>query len=202
MTQTPPARHSLMDDAQGILFGSAICALGLQFLTAAGLMTGQVAGLALLVSYVSGWAFGPVFFALNLPFYWIGYRRRGGRFMLKTFAAVTLLSVFSTLLPRWLSFETLHPAVAAIAFGLTTTAGLLALFRHGASLGGVGIVALIVQDRFGFQAGWFQMAFDAALFALALIWIEPSRLGWSLIGIVILNVGLAINHRRDRYVAI
>lgn len=195
-------RHTLFEDAQGILFGTAICALGLQFLTHSGLMTGQIAGLAILISYVSGLGFGPVFFVLNLPFYWIGYRRRGRAFMVKTFAAVVLLSVFSAVLPHFMAFDRLHPAVAALAFGLTTTAGLLALFRHGASLGGIGIVALIVQDRWGFQAGWFQMAFDAALFALALLWIDPVRLGWSLIGIVVLNAGLAINHRRDRYIAI
>ena len=198
---TPP-RHSLMEDAQGLLFGSAISAIALQFLTAAGLMTGQIAGLAVLVSYASGWPFGAVFFALNLPFYWIGYRRRGRAFVLKTLVAVSLLSLFSALLPAGMAFSHLHPGVAALAFGLMTTAGLLALFRHGASLGGIGILALIVQDRSGLQAGWFQMGFDVLLFAIALLWIDPVRLGWSLIGIVILNAGLAINHRRDHYVAI
>ena len=33
-----------------------------------------------------------MFFAVNLPFYWLGWRRMGARFTLKTFAAVALLS--------------------------------------------------------------------------------------------------------------
>ncbi|MBD3765333.1 MAG: YitT family protein [Rhodobacterales bacterium] len=194
-------RHTILDDAQGLIFGTLMCALGLQFLTHAGFITGQTAGAALVISYATGWGFGPVFFAINLPFYWLGYRRIGLAFTVKSLIAVSLLSALAQLMPRYLDFSVLHPALAGVLFGFVTGAGLLALFRHGASLGGIGIVALMVQDRTGFRAGWLQMGFDAALFALALGWIAPDRLAWSLPGVVILNLVLAINHRRDRYVA-
>lgn len=46
-------------------------ALGLAFLQDVGLVTGQIAGLALLISAWTGFDFGPVFFVLNLPFYWL-----------------------------------------------------------------------------------------------------------------------------------
>lgn len=197
---TDSTRHSLFDDAQGLIFGTLMCALGLQFLTHAGFVTGQTAGLALVISYAAGWGFGPVFFAVNLPFYWLGYRRIGAAFTLKSLIAVSLLSVFAAQMPRYLSFGTLHPLLAGVLFGFVTGAGLLAIFRHGASLGGIGIVALMVQDRTGFRAGWLQMGFDAALVALALFWLPADRLLWSLPGMVILNLILAINHRRDRYI--
>lgn len=197
-----PAQHSLADDAQGLIFGTLMCALGLQFLTHSGLITGQTAGLALVISYASGWGFGAVFFVINLPFYWFGYRRIGLRFTLKSLISVALLSVFAQVMPRYLSFDTLHPLLAGILFGFVTGAGLLALFRHGSSLGGIGIVALMIQDRSGFRAGWTQMIFDLVLFALALLWIPADRVLWSLPGVVILNLVLAINHRRDRYIAI
>ncbi|MBL9057408.1 MAG: YitT family protein, partial [Rhodobacteraceae bacterium] len=112
-----------------------------------------------------------------------------------------LLSAMAAVMPRWLDFSTLHPLLAGVLFGFTTGAGLLAIFRHGGSLGGIGIVALMVQDRTGFRAGWLQMGFDAVLFALALLWIPADRVLWSVPGVVILNAVLAINHRRDRYVA-
>jgi len=67
---TPPAdRHSLIEDAQGILIGATLVALGIQFLAASNLLTGQIAGLSLLINYMSGWSFGAIFFVLNLPFY-------------------------------------------------------------------------------------------------------------------------------------
>lgn len=198
---TDPARHSAFEDAQGLIFGTLMCALGLQFLGHAGLITGQTAGLALVLSYATGWGFGPVFFVINLPFYWLGYRRIGLAFTVKSLIAVTLLSVMAQLMPRYLGFATLNPLLAGVLFGFVTGAGLLALFRHGASLGGIGIVALMVQDRTGFRAGWLQMGFDAVLFALAFLWIPAERVLWSLPGVVILNFVLAINHRRDRYVA-
>jgi uncharacterized membrane-anchored protein YitT (DUF2179 family) len=198
---TDPARHTAFEDAQGLIFGTLMCALGLQFLGHAGLITGQTAGLALVISYATGWGFGPVFFVVNLPFYWLGYRRIGLAFTVKSLIAVSLLSVMAQLMPRYLGFATLNPLLAGVLFGFVTGAGLLALFRHGASLGGIGIVALMVQDRTEFRAGWLQMGFDAVLFALAFLWIPAERVLWSLPGVVILNFVLAINHRRDRYVA-
>jgi len=198
---TDPSHHSAFEDAQGLFFGTLMCALGLQFLTHAGFITGQTAGMALVISYATGWDFGPVFFAVNLPFYWLGLRRIGLTFTVKSLISVTLLSAMAALMPRWIAFETLNPLLAGVLFGFITGSGLLAIFRHGGSLGGIGIVALMVQDRTGFRAGWLQMGFDAVLFTLALIWIPLDRVLWSLPGVVILNFVLAVNHRRDRYIA-
>ena len=198
---TVGAPHSLFDDAQGIAFGAVMAAFGLAMLTQLGLITGQTAGLAVLLSYLTGWPFGAVFFAVNLPFYWLGWRRMGARFTLKTFAAVALLSGLSALVPGWVGFARLDPIFGVILFGFITGAALLALFRHGASLGGVGILALMVQDRTGFRAGWTQLLFDFALFGAALLILPPSTVALSAVGAVILNLVIAINHRRDRYVA-
>ncbi len=193
-------RHSPFDDAQGLIFGTFMCAFGLVVLTSAGLVTGQTAGLAVLISYATGWGFGPIFFLINIPFYALGLSRMGARFTLKTFAAVALLSGFAAVSPQLVQIQILHPALAAILFGAVTGAGLLAIFRHGASLGGVGIVALMAQERLGWRAGWVQLGFDALLFALALLVLTPELVLWSLLGAVVVNVIVGINHRRDRYI--
>lgn len=197
---TPP-RHSPLEDAQGLVFGTVMCGFALHLLTSAGLVTGQTAGLAVLISYATGWAFGPVFVAINLPFYWLALRRMGRAFTIKTFLAVALLAAITMVLPPMVLFERLQPGAAAVLFGLISGAGLLALFRHGASLGGVGIVAVWLQDRTGFRAGWLQLGFDAVLFGAALMVMPAGLVGWSLLGAVVLNLVIAINHRRDRYIA-
>lgn len=194
-------RHTLLADAQGLVFGTAMTGLAVTLLTHLGLATGQTAGLAVLVAYVTGQPFGLVFFLINLPFYWFGLRRLGLRFTLKTFIAVALLSVVTALLPRFLTFGEVHPALGAVYFGMMAGTGLLALFRHGASLGGVGILALYLQDKTGFRAGWTQLIFDSGVFVFAAFVLEPDRLLWSLLGAIVVNLVIAINHRRDWYVA-
>jgi hypothetical protein len=62
MTDTAPGpnephtrlEHRLYEDAMAFVVGTAMCALGILFLTHAGLITGQTAGLGVLLSYVSG----------------------------------------------------------------------------------------------------------------------------------------------------
>ena len=198
---TDPAKHTLIEDAQGIAYGATMAAFGIVILTHLGLVTGQTAGLAVLISYATGWGFGPVFFAINLPFYVLGYLRMGLAFTVKTFIAVAILSGLSLWLPGQVSFATLNPWVGAVLFGFLSGSALLALFRHGASLGGVGIVALMLQDRLGWRAGWVQLGFDAVLFAVAFAVIEARLVIISFLGALVVNLVVAINHRRDRYVA-
>lgn len=195
-------KHTAIEDAQGLAYGSFMAAVGILLLTHLGFVTGQTAGLALLISYASGWGFGPVFFVVNLPFYWLGYRRLGLAFMVKSFLAVGLMSALAAFLPPVLQFGHIHPAIGAVMIGFISGSALLALFRHGASLGGIGIVALYLQDRTGFRAGWTQMIVDAAIFAAALALLPDWRaVAWSFLGAVVLNLVIAINHRRDRYLA-
>ncbi|WFE74345.1 YitT family protein [Roseinatronobacter sp. S2] len=199
MADTP--RHTRMEDAQGLVFGAAMCAFGLLVLTGAGLVTGQTAGLAVLISYATGWAFGPVFFVINIPFYILAWVRLGPEFTIKTLISVTLISVMSGFMGDLVTVIPQNPAIAAVLFGMITGAGLLAIFRHRASLGGVGIVAYDLQERFGWRAGLVQLAFDLVLFAVAFLILPPNLVLWSLLGAVVLNAILAINHRRDHYIA-
>jgi len=191
--------HSLIEDAQGICYGSGMAAFGIALLTHLGLVTGQTAGLAILISYASALPFGTVFFAINLPFYWLGYRRMGLAFMFKTFISVVMVSSLSLVMPHWISFAHVTPLFGAILFGAVSGSALLALFRHGASLGGIGILALIIQDRWGLRAGYSQLIFDACLFAVALLLRDKTTVAYSFLGAMVINLVIAINHRRDRY---
>jgi uncharacterized membrane-anchored protein YitT (DUF2179 family) len=198
---TDPKQHSLTEDAQALAYGAGMAAFAITILTHLGLITGQTAGLAVLISYITGQSFGLVFFLINLPFYWLGYRRMGLTFTVKTFVAVGLMSALSLWMPHWVQFSSLTPAVGAVLFGAISGSGLLALFRHGASLGGIGILALILQDKTGFRAGWTQLLFDATLFAVALTMLPAKTIALSALGALVVNLVIAINHRRDRYIA-
>ncbi len=202
LLDTPPAEsHTFAEDVHGILIGTTLVALAIQFLRASELFTGQIAGLSLILSYPTGWSFGATFFLLNLPFYWLAIRQLGWRFTVKNFCAVALMSTMVDGLPYVLKIQPLHPAIGASLFGILAGIGLLSLFRHGATLGGVGIVALWLQDRNGFKAGHTQLLFDLGVFSIALLLFPWTVVAWSLMGAVILNGIVTINHRRDRYIA-
>ena len=65
----------------------------------------------------------------------------------------------------------------------------------------MGILALVLQDRTGFRAGYTQLLFDAVLFAVASLMLPWTTLLWSGLGALVVNLVIAINHRRDRYIA-
>lgn len=196
----PQNAHSAVDDAQGLAYGSFMAALSVVILTHLGFVTGQTSGAALLISYATGWGWGPVFFIINIPFYWVGYKRFGKAFVAKSLFAVTLTSALAAFLPNYIKFSELNPALGAVMIGAFTGSALIALFRHGASLGGIGIVGLYIQDATGFRAGWVQLIFDAFIFAIALFMLDPLAVAWSFLGALVANLTIAINHRRDRYV--
>lgn len=193
--------HTPLEDLQGLSVGCFLTSLGLTFLTQLGFLTGQTAGLALLIAYPNGWSFGLVFFLINIPFYIFAYMRLGLEFTLKSVACVTAVSILSEILPNYIVFEDLNPLWGTVAFGTTVGLGLLACFRHKGSLGGMGVIALIIQDRTGFRAGNVQLLADAVIFGIAFFMFEPRVVAYSLLGAVILNGVITFNHRRDRYIA-
>nr|WP_254068152.1 YitT family protein [Acidovorax sp. SRB_14] len=200
MAQT--TAHSPTEDAVAVFTGVLLISVGVAFYTSAGLLTGGTAGLAFLLHYATGIGFGKIFFAINLPFYWLALRKMGRAFTLKTFVAVLLLSVVTELQAHFLRFAELQPLYAAITGGLITGTGFLVLFRHRCSLGGVGILALYLQNRYGWRAGKAQMGVDCCIVLLALWTVEPVRVAWSVAGAVALNLVLAMNHRPGRYMAV
>ncbi|OSQ39063.1 membrane protein [Thalassospira mesophila] len=191
--------HRLYEDAIALVLGTLIVSLGITLYTQAVLITGSTAGAALLIHHASGLDFGLVFFGLNLPFYWLSYKRMGWEFTLKTFAAVGLVSAFSRLTPMWISFDTLQPLYAALIGGGLMGVGLLMLFRHRAGLGGVNILALYLQEHHGIRAGYFQLGIDASIMVCALFLLPFDKVLLSLAGATVLNLIIALNHRPGRY---
>lgn len=185
----------IFDDVQGLAFGIIMTSLGVVFLKAAGLVTGQLAGLSVLVSMATPLPFGLVFFCVNLPFYLLAWRRRGAGFTLRTLISVAGISLLSPLLGDLITFHQLPVPLAGVLAGCCCSIGLIALFRHKASAGGIGILGLYLQETRGIPAGWVQMALDLLIFTGALFVIAPDKLVWSLLGALIMNLLIAWNFR-------
>lgn len=195
-------KHTWLEDLQALITGTLLVSLGVAMLGDARLITGGTVGLAFLLHYATGLGFGTLFFAINLPFYYLAVRKMGWKFTIKTFTSVGLLSLFAELLPLVLSLEKLDPFYAAAMGGLLCGVGLLVLFRHRASLGGINVLVLYLQERYGLRAGMLQLGLDAAILLLSMSMIPMAAVAISLLGALALNLTLAINHRPGRYMAI
>lgn len=195
-------RHRFYEDVMAMLLGTLMVSIGIVLYTKATLLTSGAAGLALLLQFATGINFGILFFALNLPFYWLAIRRMGWRFAARTFIAVGLVSVFTWATPGWLRIEAVDPLYAAVAGGSFMGLGLLALFRHRTGLGGINILALYLQEHHGIRAGWFQLGVDVVILAGALFLLPLDKVLISLVGAAVLNLILAINHKPGRYMGV
>jgi uncharacterized membrane-anchored protein YitT (DUF2179 family) len=197
--QAQGVRHTAYEDALALVIGTLFVSLGVNLYSHVGLLTGSTAGLAFLLHYVSGLPFGPIFFCINLPFYYFAFRRMGLRFTAKTFCAVALVSGLSMLHPLFIDYSRLQILYAAILGGLLMGTGFVVLFRHGASLGGINVVALYLQDRHGIRAGKLQMGVDVLIVLASLFVVTPMVLLASICGAVAANLVIMLNHRPGRY---
>jgi uncharacterized membrane-anchored protein YitT (DUF2179 family) len=166
------------------------------------LHTGGTVGIAFLIHYASGWPMGAALFVINLPFYVFALRAMGREFAVKTFVAVSLLAVYTEALPALISIQSINPLFAAIMAGFLIGIGLLILIRHKASLGGLGVLAIYLQNTRGWPAGKVQMAADCVIVGAALLVRDPLSVGLSIIGALALNLVIAVNHKAGRYVGV
>jgi len=165
----------------------------------AGLLTGGTVGLAFLVHYLYDWPMAWVVFLINLPFYVFAWRAMGMVFTLKTFFCVGLLSIYTAVLPQVIALESVDRLFAAVMGGFLIGVGLLMIIRHKASLGGLGVLALYLQNTRGWPAGKVQMVADVLILVAGLYIRDPFTVALSIVGALALNLVLAANHKAGRY---
>jgi uncharacterized membrane-anchored protein YitT (DUF2179 family) len=193
------ARHTLFEDAQSLLVAPLIAAFALLLLKQGGLLTGGTVGIAFLIHYASGWPLGIVLFVINLPFYALAMRAMGRDFTVKTFVSVSLLALYTELLPQWITLQSVDRLFAAVMGGFLAGIAILMLIRHRASLGGLGILVVHLQNTRGWRAGKVQMAADCLILAAAVLVRDPASVALSIVGAVALNLVIAVNHKAGRY---
>ena len=197
-----PLAHTRAEDLLAFLIGTSFIGFGMAMFVQAGLLTGGTAGIAFLLHYQGLAPFGWLFFLINLPFYWLALRHMGAAFTVRTFVCVALVSLLSVECRELFPFAgPLNPYSTGLLGGLLIGMGLIALFRHKASVGGINILALYVQQRYGLRAGKLQFGIDLLiLLASVLLCSLPQLLG-SLIGAAAMSLVIGFYHRPDRYIA-
>lgn len=155
-----------------IVIGCFVTAGGLIILNHSQIVTGGTAGLSLSLSPMLGIPFPYMFALLNLPFFVFSYFYMGKSFTFKTILAIVLLTAMSSI-DYFLPDFTVQPLVGAVVGGSLIGAGIMTLFRNGASLGGATILSIYLHKKHGINPGASNFTFDfivilSSLFAYSL----------------------------------
>lgn len=196
-----PQRHNAREDIYGVTTGCMMLALGVHLLHQAHLITGGVAGLALLLSYALPATPGTLFAVLNLPIFLIFWRSQGVFYTIRSVIATLAISGIITLVAHEIVITSVTPLAAAIIGGTVMGMGLLAVTRHGTAVGGSTMIARWLSVKKGWNFGRLMMAGDAMIIGSSFFVLSPQRALWSLLSAVCMNLMLMTWHRPDRYLA-
>ncbi|WOA53815.1 YitT family protein [Dickeya solani] len=195
----PGLAHTLKDDVYGLMLGVMFIAIGLNLLKLSGMITGGIAGIALLLSYFVPLSIGLLFILANIPFMVFCYFSMGRAFTLKTLIVNIALSAATQAVPGLLSINYIHPLFSALVGGTFLGMGILSLARHNASVGGTGVVTLWLYKRFNINAGKSQMLLDVLVFAVSIFTMPAHLLLWSAFSALAMNAMLMNWHKPGRY---
>ena len=139
----------------GLTVGAVIYSAGLNlFLIPNHIIDGGITGISLLVQALTGIPFSLLIVILNLPFFYLGYRRLGAGLAASSTYAIVVLSLCSS----W--FEQLRPAttdpfLSTIFGGIIIGIGVGIVIKSGGS-----IVAIWMDNRTSFSVGEIIMFFN------------------------------------------
>ncbi len=193
--------HTAVEDIYGIFIGGVLIALGLYLLRMAGLITGGVAGIALMVSYFVPLSAGQLFAIINLPIFLAFWRMLGTAYILRTIVATIAIMGLVQVVAQQMMIAAIAPPMAALVGGTVTGMGVLAVTRHATGVGGSAVIARWLSRLKGWNFGAICMGFDAMIVAVAFIVLGPDRGIWSLVAALSMNAVVLVWHRPDRYLA-
>jgi len=143
-------------DIAGVLFGSVLLAFAVQvFIIHAGLLSGGIMGIAILINYGTGWNMPLILLVLNLPIFVAGLW-----FVSKRFALYSLLGLFSTSFfieqfARW-NLQVLNEPdvlINGVLGGILIGVASGMVLRCKGSVGGMDVIAVIIRRFWGFNVG-------------------------------------------------
>lgn len=167
---------------------------------AGGLLTGGAVGVAQLLAKSSGISLSVLYILISIPFFVLAIWKLGMSFATRSFVNILLVSYLVDLFPRFVQMDVSNQLVAAVIANTLAGIGVLAVFRHNSSLGGFQVIALLAQEKLKIQAGVAQAIIDFVILAIGLSTYGLSATLYSLVGVVIFNGILALNHRPDLYI--
>ena len=117
------------------------------------LFCGGLTGIALLINYhFTEMGIGPLYFLLNIPLFALGWFKISRRFMLYSIYGTLFFSVAASLV-KLPPIKIQDPLLSALAAGVVCGIGSGLILRSLGSAGGLDILVVFLQNRFGIRIG-------------------------------------------------
>ncbi|GHB73317.1 membrane protein [Psychrosphaera saromensis] len=179
-----------------IIEGCFLVALGFFFLQSSSLLIGGTGGLAAITNNLYEISLGTWFFLINLPFFVIALKQMGKSFTFKSIVSIALVSVLSDALSSMIVIDVIPLWLAAIIAGGLMGIGLLLVFRNGASLGGVNILALYLEKHYGIHTGKVIFIIDMIILTIAFQVYSVEQVLYSVIASLVLTSVIGRYHKK------
>ena len=151
---------SILRKILGLTIGAIIYSAGLNlFLIPNHIIDGGVTGISLLVQALTGVPFSVLIVVLNLPFFYLGYKRLGAGLAVSATYAIVILSLCSSYFEQ-LKPATTDPFLSTIFGGIIIGIGVGIVTKSGGSTDGTEIVAIWMDNRTSFSVGEIIMFFN------------------------------------------
>ncbi len=168
---TEQTRRTLCSSFRKILFilvGCFFYAAGIGlFLDPNMLAPGGVVGISVILSHSLGGDTGTWYFLLNIPIIILGWWKLGGRFIINSFYAIALNSIFTNIFSIFPAV-TNNKLLAAVAGSLLVGSGLGLVLKTGATTGGMDIVIKILRRKYpSIKTSTFFVTIDLIIVAMS-----------------------------------
>lgn len=148
MDQSLDNLKQLLKKVLSILVGTFIYAAGIGlFLDPNELAPGGVVGIAVILSHSIGGETGTWYFVLNIPIILLGWWKFGGKFIIYSFYAISLNSIFTNMFSIFPNI-TDNLLLAAIAGSVLVGTGIGLVLRVGATTGGMDIIIKLIRRKY------------------------------------------------------
>ena len=164
-----------------ITFGAALAAFSLEeFLIPSTILDGGITGVSMILNQLFGKGIGIFIIVLNIPFFLIGLRQLGWRFLIRGVYGIVLFSVMLEVF-NGLPQVTSEPLLGVVFGGITLGAGVGLVLRYGGCLDGTEIVAMLISKKTDFSVGQIIFGINIVIYAVAGILFGWDRALYSLL---------------------
>lgn len=177
--------RQILKDYAVLVLGTLISALSFDlFFLPYDIAPGGVTGIATVLASFLPLTVGVLSFVINVPLFLLSWRTVGWRFAVRSFAAMTLLSLFIDLVPQVdLSGDIM---LASVFGGLLLGVGLGMVVRAGATTGGTDMAAKMIHQHVGFMSiAVILLALDAFVVLVAAATFGMQAGLWALIVLMV-----------------
>ncbi|MBV7275106.1 YitT family protein [Clostridium sp. PL3] len=154
-----------------VIAGSLIYSIGVNlFIIPHKLLSGGVAGIAIILQYLTGMQSGYFIILINIPIFLIGIRAIDKEFGIFSFIGMASMSL-SLIFTRNLHnlYYIPDPLAASLCGGLLTGLGAGIIFKSRASQGGTDIIAVVVKKKYGMSIGKIAFMINAVIVAMGMV---------------------------------